>query len=109
MIEAVPVRPVALRYADANHPVRSSAPYSDDDAMLGSLWRTARAEGLLARVQVLAVEEPAALHRRPLATALRSAIQAALDVEPPAQVADRVNEPALARRDPRAGMPPGDW
>ena len=106
LLAEVPVQPVALRYADAHHPVSRSAPYVDDDTMLGSLWRTARAEGLLARVQVLAVKGPAAVHRRPLAAALRLAIQAALDADPLAQVADRVNEPAAAQSGVRAASQP---
>jgi 1-acyl-sn-glycerol-3-phosphate acyltransferase len=105
---AVPVRPLALRYADAHHPVSRSAPYIDDDTMLGSLWRTARAEGLLARVQVLAVEGPAAAHRRPLAVALHSAIQTALDAGPPVQLADRVDEPAGAQSGRQAAILPAD-
>ena len=108
MIAAVPVRPVALRYADANHPVRPSAPYSDDDTMLGSLWRTARAESLLASVQILAVNGSAAVHRRTLGAALRLAIQVALDAGPPAQMADRVSAPGAAQSSRRAAMPPGD-
>ena len=108
MVAAVPVQPVALRYADAHHRVSPSAPYIDDDTMLGSLWRTARAEGLLARVQILEVNVPAAAHRRPLAAALRLAIQAALDVGPPVQVADRVNKPGAAQSSGQAAMPPGD-
>ena len=108
LLAEVPVRPVALRYADAHHPVSRSAPYIDDDTMLGSLWRTARSEGLLAHVHVLAANGPAVAHRRPLAVALRLAIQAALDADPPAQMADRVNEPAVAQSGRRAAMQPGD-
>lgn len=108
MVAAVPVQPLALRYADVHHRVSQSAPYIDDDTMLGSLWRTARAEGLLARVQILAVDGPAAAHRRPLAAALRLAIQAALDAGPPAQMADRVNEPGAAQSSRRAAISPAD-
>lgn len=91
----VPVQPLALRYAEAHHPVSPSAPYVGDDTMLGSLWRTVRAEGLLARIQVLAVARPTLAHRRALAAGLRLAIQTALDADPPAQ------------RDGRAALPPG--
>ena len=108
LLAAVPARPVALRYADAHHPVSRSAPYIDDHTMLGSLWRTARAEGLLARVHVLAAIGPAVAHRRPLAAALRSAIQAALGSDAPAQPADRVHEGGAAQSGRPQAMLPGD-
>ena len=85
LLAQVPVQPLALRYADTHQPVSPSAPYIDDDTLLGSLWRTARAQGLLARVQILAVNRPVVAHRRSLAVALRLSIQAALDADPPAQ------------------------
>ena len=108
LLAAVPLQPVALRYADAHHPVSRNVPYIDDDTMLGSLWRTARAEGLLARVQVLAANGPAASHRRPLAAALRSAIQAALDADPPPLLIGPMNEPPVVQKVRRAAIPTAD-
>lgn len=73
------VRPVALRYADAHQRPSRHAPYIDDDTLLGSLWRTARAEQLVAEVRVLpALAGTDAADRRVLAVALRNAVQAAL-------------------------------
>ena len=72
------VRPVALRYADAHEPLSADVPYIDDDTLLGSLWRTARAEQLVAEVRVLPAPATAGVDRRVLAVALRDAVQAAL-------------------------------
>jgi len=74
----VAIRPVALRYADRHHRVSLSAPYIDDDTLLLSLWRTARAERLVVHVSVLPVQAPDTPDRRALAVSLRTAIQAAL-------------------------------
>jgi 1-acyl-sn-glycerol-3-phosphate acyltransferase len=72
------VRPVALRYTDADQRPSRDAPYIDDDTLLGSLWRTARAEQLVAEVRVLPAPAGAEADRRVLAWALRDAVQAAL-------------------------------
>lgn len=74
----VAIRPLALRYADAHHRVSRSAPYIDDDTLLLSLWRTARAERLVVHVSVLPVQAPDPPDRRALAVSLRAAIQTAL-------------------------------
>lgn len=74
----VAIRPVALRYADAHHRVSPSAPYIDDDTLLLSLWRTARAERLVVHVNVLPVQTPDPPDRRALAVSLRAAIESAL-------------------------------
>jgi 1-acyl-sn-glycerol-3-phosphate acyltransferase len=75
--EAV-VRPVALRYADAHERPSPDAPYIGNDSLLGSLWRTARAEALVAEVHVLPALAGADADRRVFAVALRDAVQAAL-------------------------------
>jgi 1-acyl-sn-glycerol-3-phosphate acyltransferase len=72
------VRPVALRYADAHGRVSRNAPYIDNDTLFGSLWRTARAEHLVADVRVLPAPAAADADRRVLAVALRAAVQGAL-------------------------------
>lgn len=72
------VRPVALRYADAHERPSRDAPYIDNDTLLGSLWRTARAEQLVAEVCLLPALAAPEADRRVLAVALRDAVQAAL-------------------------------
>lgn len=72
------VRPVALRYADAHERLNRDVPYIDDDTLLGSLWRTSRAEQLIADVRVLPRPAGADTDRRVLALALRDAVQADL-------------------------------
>jgi 1-acyl-sn-glycerol-3-phosphate acyltransferase len=73
------VRPVALRYADAHERPSRGVPYIENDTLLGSLWRTARAEQLMAEVRVLpALAGADAADRRVLAAALRDAVRAAL-------------------------------
>jgi 1-acyl-sn-glycerol-3-phosphate acyltransferase len=72
------VRPVALRYVDAHGRLSPDVPYIDNDTLLGSLWRTARAERLVAEVRVLPVTAATDGDRRALAAALRDAVQAAL-------------------------------
>ena len=74
-----PIRPVALRYADARDRVSRSAPYIDDDSLLTSMWRTARAERLVVHVSVLPAHDTHRTDRRLLAPALRTVIQGALD------------------------------
>lgn len=74
----VPVQPLALRYADARHRVSPSVPYVDDDSFVGSLWRAARADSLVAQVRALEAHDPCGRHRRTLAVELRAAIRAAL-------------------------------
>ena len=78
LVEGTVVRPVALRYADAHERLSRDAPYIDDDTLLGSLWRTARAERLVANVRLLPAPAGAETDRRVLALALRDAVQAAL-------------------------------
>jgi 1-acyl-sn-glycerol-3-phosphate acyltransferase len=77
-VGATVVRPVALRYSDAHEHLSRDVPYIDNDTLLGSLWRTARAEQLVAEVRVLPALAGADADRRVLAVALRDAVQAAL-------------------------------
>jgi 1-acyl-sn-glycerol-3-phosphate acyltransferase len=78
LVGATVVRPVALRYSDAHEHLSRDVPYIDNDTLLGSLWRTARAEQLVAEVRVLPALAGADADRRVLAVALRDAVQAAL-------------------------------
>ncbi|HSB24487.1 MAG TPA: lysophospholipid acyltransferase family protein [Burkholderiaceae bacterium] len=72
------VRPVALRYVDSHRRLSRDAPYVDNDTLLGSLWRTARAQQLVADVRLLPALAAPDADRRVLAVALRHAVQAAL-------------------------------
>jgi 1-acyl-sn-glycerol-3-phosphate acyltransferase len=72
------IQPVSLRYAEAGHAVSPSAPYIDDDSLLGSLWRICASGGLCVTVHLLAPHDAAGADRRALAKQLRSAIVQAL-------------------------------
>ena len=106
LLASAPVRPVALRYAEAGHDVSPSTPYIGDDTLLGSLWRTARAPGLVANVRVLPADGHAMSDRRSLATALHAAISA--ELEPPASSAApgaRAPQPEAHEHLPGASSP----
>jgi len=79
LVAGAAIRPVALRYADAHHRVSRNAPYIDDDTLLHSMWRTARAERLVVHVSVLPAQAPDQGGRRALAATLRNIVQAALE------------------------------
>jgi 1-acyl-sn-glycerol-3-phosphate acyltransferase len=74
----VPVQPVALRYADATHPVSPAAAYVGETTLLQSLWRVARARGLRVRVAFLPAEGSRHLDRRALAARVRELIDTSL-------------------------------
>jgi 1-acyl-sn-glycerol-3-phosphate acyltransferase len=75
----VPVQPVALRYADAQHPVSPVADYTGDISLARSLWLLACAQGLRVRVEVLPAQAVRHADRRALAAHLREEISAALE------------------------------
>ena len=72
------VQPVALRYADARHAVSPAAQWLGDTTLAGSLWKLARADGLVVHLRVLAPEATANADRRTLAAQLRRQIEEAL-------------------------------
>lgn len=76
---AMPVQPVALRYADAQGPISAAVVYIGDTTLIESLWRVACADGLRVRVQFLASVPSGGSERRELAARLRERIGAALD------------------------------
>lgn len=82
---AVPVQPVALRYADARHAVSPAALWLGGTTLLQSLWMLASGDRLRAHVHVLSPLRPdAGADRRLLATELRARIAAALaEGQPP--------------------------
>jgi 1-acyl-sn-glycerol-3-phosphate acyltransferase len=73
----VPVQPVALRFADGARGPTSFAPsFVGDETLIGSVWRTLGARGLVAHVQYGAPELPAGRDRRAWAQDLHDAVQA---------------------------------
>lgn len=70
----VVVQPVALRFRDARDDVSRAAAYVDDDSLVGSLWRIARARGMVAHVDFLEPVDPQTMSRRDLAELLRERI-----------------------------------
>ncbi|MBL1086125.1 1-acyl-sn-glycerol-3-phosphate acyltransferase [Streptomyces actinomycinicus] len=66
----VPVQPVALRYRQQDGVTGTAAAFVGEDTLLASLWRVARARGLVAEVEVRPVIAPGAhADRRALARA----------------------------------------
>jgi 1-acyl-sn-glycerol-3-phosphate acyltransferase len=70
-----PIQPVALRYADTRHRVSPAALWLGDTTLAGSLWKLARAEGLVIHVQVLSALATAHADRRSLAAFVRQQIE----------------------------------
>ena len=73
----VPVQPVALSFSDATTGERSLAPcYIGDDTLVRSLWRTLRADRLVAVVEFGKTQQADGRDRRQWAADLRKAIVA---------------------------------
>ena len=75
---AVPVQPVALRYADRRLPVSPSALWIGDTTLAQTLWLLATADGLVAHLRVLPARATAHADRRALVETLRIDIDSAL-------------------------------
>ena len=75
----IPVQPVALRYADAAAAFSPAVDWTEVN-LVQSVWRAARARGLVAHVRALPPIPTAGAERRVLAEAVRTQLQAALDV-----------------------------
>jgi len=75
---AVPVQPVALRYADRQQPVSPSALWIGDTTLAQTLWLLATADGLVAHLRVLPARATAHADRRALVETLRMDIDSAL-------------------------------
>ena len=75
---AVPVQPVALRYADRRQPVSPSALWIGDTTLAQTLWLLATADGLVAHLCVLPARATAHADRRALVETLRIDIDSAL-------------------------------
>ena len=76
----LPVQPVALRYADRSHAFSPAAQWLDDTTLAGTLWKLARADGLVAHVHVVTAEGTRHADRRALAEHLRTLIAERLAV-----------------------------
>lgn len=79
---ATPIQPVALRYSDSHHAVSAAAQWVGDTTLLQSLWRLARADGLVVRLWVLGAQGTAHADRRALATRLRELVAEGLAEAP---------------------------
>jgi 1-acyl-sn-glycerol-3-phosphate acyltransferase len=75
---ATAVQPVALRYADAQHEVSPAAQWLGDTTLAGTVWKLARARGLVVRLHVLPPAASAHADRRALAAQVRQQIERAL-------------------------------
>lgn len=74
----VAIQPVALRYADSTHAVSPAAQWLGDTTLAGSLWKLARAQGLIIHVHVLSALATAHADRRSLAATIRQQIEEGL-------------------------------
>jgi 1-acyl-sn-glycerol-3-phosphate acyltransferase len=70
----VPVQPVALRYADAEHAISPAPAYVGETSLVQSLWWVASAQGLQVHVSVLTAMETAHADRRALVHNVRNQI-----------------------------------
>jgi 1-acyl-sn-glycerol-3-phosphate acyltransferase len=76
-----PVRPIALRWSDADHAVSEAMEFIGDTTLATSLWRTASGDGVVATLRCLEPRAAAGGDRRALAEALRRDIALALGVD----------------------------
>lgn len=76
---AMPVQPVALRFADRRSKITSSAAYVGDTTLAQSLWMLACGDGITATLAVLSARATAHADRRRLSETVRVDIQQALD------------------------------
>lgn len=70
-----PIQPVALRYADHRHAVSPAAQWLGKTTLAGSVWKLARADGLVVHVRVLLPLATAHADRRSLAAYVRQQIE----------------------------------
>jgi 1-acyl-sn-glycerol-3-phosphate acyltransferase len=75
-----PVQPIALRFSDASSPISPAVEFIGATTLVESIWQVACAEGLIAHVTLLPPRSTAHAERRELATALRSDIEACVQV-----------------------------
>jgi len=71
-----PVQPLALRFIDSTTGKTSFAPsFVGDETLVGSVWRTLLADGIVARVRIGAVQRADGRGRRAWAADLQAAIE----------------------------------
>ena len=75
---ATPVQPIVLRFSDAREPISRAAEFIGATTLVESLWRVARADGLVANLTLLPARASAHADRRALAQTLRDDIIARL-------------------------------
>ena len=73
-----PVQPIALRYADAHHPISQAVAFVGDTTIMQSLWWVVMADNLRVNVKLLDPMASTGLDRRALSDQLHGCIEAAL-------------------------------
>ncbi|MES2911231.1 MAG: lysophospholipid acyltransferase family protein [Pseudomonadota bacterium] len=77
IVAEVPVQPVAITFIDASTGQRSAAPcYVDDDTLMGSIWRTLCASGIVVVITFGEPQRAEGRDRREWAHALREDVSA---------------------------------
>ncbi len=77
IVAEVPVQPVAITFIDASTGQRSAAPcYVDDDTLMGSIWRTLCASGIVVVITFGEPQRAEGRDRREWAHALREVVSA---------------------------------
>lgn len=71
----VPVQPLALRFADGTGATSFAPSFVGDETLVGSVWRTLAAEGLVAHVRYGAPQHHAGRDRRAWAQALHAEVE----------------------------------
>lgn len=71
----VPVQPLALRFADGTGATSFAPSFVGDETLVGSVWRTLAAEGLVAYVRYGAPQQHAGRDRRAWAQALQTEVE----------------------------------
>jgi 1-acyl-sn-glycerol-3-phosphate acyltransferase len=92
----VAVQPVALRYADVAGPVSDAVLFTGGITLAQSLWRIARAEGLVVHVRTLPPRPAAGERRRVLAARLHADVAAALSPGPGASDVGACLQPSVS-------------
>ena len=75
---STPIQPVALRFSDATQRVSEAAQYLGETTLAQSVWRIAKAEGMVVSLQFLTARSSAHADRRSLAQRLQQDIADAL-------------------------------
>jgi 1-acyl-sn-glycerol-3-phosphate acyltransferase len=75
---ATPIQPLALRYADARHPISPNARWVGDTGLAQSVWQLLCGREMVVHIQVLPAQASAHADRRALAERFQAEIGAAL-------------------------------